>query len=504
MQRNIILSLLLFFILLSRCSESSETSQSPQEHFKANCASCHLAPNPAHITKDIWKNNVLPEMAARLGYKHNGYNPMANSSMEESFFIKLSRVYPTEPNIDSITWNQIQDYILENAPDEIPVDSLRNQRNVNISQFTPTAISIGQKDQAVVTNIQFDTIENHFIIGDGYGKMRHWSPSKNDVIQSFYSPMISYQKRDQVEYLTEIGYMNPSENPLGTTYRKQNGQQKILAKELHRPVYTQVADLNNDKIDEVLICEFGNLTGQLSMLTQSDNEVKKRTLLPLAGTIKTEVVDINNDGKKDIIVLASQGKEGIYILYQEDNLQFRLEYVIQMGSEYGSSWFELVDYDGDQDLDIILVNGDNADYSIFPKPYHGIRIFLNNGKNEFEEKWFYPIYGATRLIANDFDQDGDIDFAVASFFPDFDFVPEENFVFFENKNAEQFEFQTSTFAQPLAGRILVMEEGDVDQDGDVDILLGSFVAFPGEVNKNISKQWMKEKADLFLLENTLY
>jgi len=315
--------------------------------------------------------------------------------------------------------------------------------------------------------------------------------------------LISYHKINDTEYFTEMGFMNPSENPSGTTYKKQNGKQKILANELHRPVYTQVVDLNNDKVDEILICEFGNLTGQLSMLTQYDDEVKKRTLLPLAGTIKTEVLDMNNDGKKDIVVLASQGKEGIYILYQERNLEFRLEHVIQMGSEYGSSWFELVDYDGDDDLDIILVNGDNADYSIFSKPYHGIRIFLNDGKNEFEEKWFYPIYGVTRLMANDYDQDGDIDFAVTSFFPDFDFVPEENFIYLENKNTDKFDFETSTFSTPLAGRILVMDEGDMDQDGDVDILLGSFVLFPGKVNKRVKEEWSKGKADLFFLENGL-
>lgn len=500
MQKKIISLLFLPIFLLFSCSESFEEVSSPKEHFNTYCTSCHLTPDPANIPKDIWKKKVLPEMAARLGYRYDGYNPMAKYTMEENLFIRLSNTYPTEPIIDSTTWNQIHDYILDNAPEKIMVDTLRNQRNTVITQFTPIPISLDKEDLAVITNIQFDTSENHFIVGNALGITTNWPISPRSV-QSFSSPLIAYHKVEEIEYFTEIGFMNPSQKPLGAIYKKQNGEQKTLAKELHRPVYSQVVDLNNDKVDEILICEFGNLTGQLSLLTQSDGEVKKRTLLPLAGTIKTEVVDMNKDGKKDIIVLASQGKEGIYILYQEDNLRFRVEQVIQMGSEYGSSWFELIDYDGDEDLDLILANGDNADYSTFSKPYHGVRIFLNNGQNEFEEKWFYPIYGATRLMANDYDLDGDIDLAVISFFPDYDFVPKENFIFLENKNTTLFDFESSTFSEPLEGRFLVMEEGDVDKDGDVDILLGSFMLFPGKTYKSITDQWIAEKADLFLLEN---
>jgi hypothetical protein len=61
---------------------------------------------------------------------------------------------------------------------------------------------------------------------------------------------------------------------------------------------------------------------------------------------------------------------------------------------------------------MVTANGDNADYSIVLKNYHGIRVHINQGNNEFKETFFYPVYGATRLLAEDFDQDGDIDFAI--------------------------------------------------------------------------------------------
>jgi len=35
-----------------------------------------------------------------------------------------------------------------------------------------------------------------------------------------------------------------------------------------------------------------------------------------------------------------------------------------------------VNHDGWTDL--VVVNGDNADFSIIPKAYHGVRVYLNN------------------------------------------------------------------------------------------------------------------------------
>ncbi len=499
MRSKIISLLFLFLYFLTSCSDSLTSESDPQVLFSSYCSGCHVTPDPSHIPKNIWKENVLPEMAARLGYLYDGYNPKKKNSMEENFHVGLANVYPSQPLIDSLTWKKIHDYVISNAPDKIEVDSFRNKRNSNITQFSPKPISIDTRDLAGITNVQFDKTKNKFIVGNVYGETTYW-PNSKDEFRIFGSSMISYQKGNDAEYFTEVGYLNPSEIPSGAIYKKQNGQLKILAKDLHRPVFSQVEDLNNDNIDEVLICEFGNHTGELSMIIQSD-KIEKKNILPLPGIIKTEIIDINKDGKKDIVVLASQGREGIYILYQENNLNFRLEQVIQMGSEYGSSWFELVDYNGDNHLDIVLVNGDNADYSIFPKPYHGVRIFINDGENQFEEKWFYPIYGATRVLANDYDLDGDIDLAVMAFFPSFDSVPEENFVYLENKNGEDFTFESSTFSEQLTGRLLVMDDGDFDQDGDVDIMLGSFVLIPGSSQEEMIAQSGKEKVDLFLLEN---
>jgi len=447
-------------ILFSQCNDKPEVQIPIETKYEAYCGSCHSVPDPKHVTKERWRKNILPEMAARMGYKVGDYNPVAGKSMEEVLYINRSKTYPKNPTIDSSSWSQIHDYIVSLAPDSIPIEKHRAERNSDLTQFNPRPIQLDEKEVARVCLVQYELESKQFIIGDAYGGGYSW-PDRSLFNRQFASPLISFSKSGRDLYFTEIGYLNPSEIPLGALYRESNGSMDRLASKMHRPVFTEIVDLNDDGEMEILSCEFGHYTGELSMLVKKASGYEKTTLLPFPGTINIEIQDMNKDGKKDILVLASQGNEGLYILYQTGDLKFSTRQVIRLSPIYGSSWFVTLDYDKDGDLDVAYVNGDNADLSIFPKPYHGLRLFLNDGEDNFKETWFYPIYGATRILAEDFDLDGDPDFAVMGFFPDFGSVQEEGFVYLENLDSENYQFKSYTLEGLPLGRWLVIYHGSL-------------------------------------------
>src|SRR5204863_4559545 len=140
--------------------------------------------------------------------------------------------------------------------------------------------------------------------------------------------------------------------------------------------------------------------------------------------------------------------------------------------------FELDDFNNDGYKDILYTCGDNADYSHTAlKNYHGVYIFINDGKDNFTQQYFFPIHGCYKAIAKDFDNDGDLDIAAISFFPDEKNQPQEAFVYLENKGnsyfGNHFQFEPYSIKEFNAGKWLTMDAGDIDGDGDEDIVLGN-------------------------------
>ena len=496
---KIICSITFLFCIVS-CSPRPE--ERGANLFNNQCASCHVAPSPKDLPKYLWETSVLPEMGARMGIRNKNYSPYAGLPFSEQEQIIRSGVYSQRATISKEDWVLLKDYIIQMAPDSLPRIPQRDLKK-GLTLFKEIPINLDSIPGSSITFLDIENEDGQIITANLQGKISHYDFKENKIVKAanFVSPVTWYSRSKNIDYVTMVGILNPSQFKRGKVYKTSNEALDEIATELHRPVHSTIYDLDNDGNDEVLISEFGHLTGALSLWNLDSTQYKKSVLMGQPGIVRTIVKDMNNDQKADIILMSTQGNEGITILYQTSPLSFRSETVIRFNPVYGSSWFELLDYDGDGYDDIITVHGDNADKTYVNKPYHGMRIYINDGTNNFEEKYFFPMYGATRFTADDFDEDGDIDIALISSFPDYEENSDFSFVYLENKDAENFKFEMYGLDEPSLGRWLLIDSGDIDGDGDIDIVLSTFSYYFTPVPELLEKTWQKSNLDLLVLEN---
>jgi hypothetical protein len=494
---------LVLVFLLGACN----TEKRPKEVvlYETYCASCHIAPDIQDLPKELWDTSVLPAMASRMGIRTEENHPYKNLSFNEQAAVIKSGVYPEKPIIDLEDWQLLRDYIISMAPESLPADSIK-KTSAPLVQFQQMALELDSVPGALITYLDYDD-QGTIHTGSMRGTLGSYDMAEKNysILGQYRSAISNVHFDDGNVFVTTMGQLLPSEIPAGFLLKNNGENVSPVLAGLHRPVHALFKDLDGDGIQEIVVSEFGDLAGKLSLwIANEDGSYEERILLGQPGMIRVVAKDMNSDGKSDLVVLSSQGDEGITILYQQEELSFSAEKVLRFSPVYGTSWFELVDYDGDGDEDIITVHGDNADETYVQKPYHGMRIHLNDGNNDFNETYFYPLNGATRIIAKDFDQDNDMDIALLSTFPDYENYPEFSFVYLENNNAKNYDFSVHTLKNPALGRWFLMDSGDIDNDGDEDILLSTLTYGFTPVPEELENQWNASTTDILILENILH
>jgi hypothetical protein len=466
------------------------------------CQGCHSLPDPSLLDSKHWEQTELPYMGPRLGiFMHNLERYPSNrndNNLSKDF-------YPSEPLISPQDWQYLMDYYIAVSPDSLPGQQRQMPIKEGLPQFEILEPRLQYYSPATCL-LQIDTSNNRrsILIGDAFQKklfrVNAGMETEDSILVS--GPIVGVDIHNGAMVACDIGVLNPNNGKFGKGLLISAGaDQKMhvdsipLFDSLARPVQLTAVDLNRDGRIDYLACEFGHLTGSLSwMENMGGGKYQHHTIRPVPGAIKAWVQDYNHDGLPDIWVLFGQGDEGIFLFTNLGNGKFSERKVLGFPAIYGSSYFELDDFNHDGYPDILYTCGDNADYSVVLKPYHGVYIFLNDGQNHFKQKYFFPINGCFKAMARDFDGDGDLDIAAIAFFADYARQPDEGFVYLENKG--KFEFQPFTFYKGRLGRWLTMDAADLDGDGKIDIVLGNFSVAPGFIKSAIP--WKQGPQFLFL------
>jgi hypothetical protein len=483
------------------CFGQSTTEENTLKTVQMYCAACHKAPEPADLPKDLWKKNVLPEMGSYYGVKTNGFGLLKKRKPEELEAIISLNIYPETQQISDSTWQSIKNYYINNAPETISNAKERKNRTKNLKDFKRVDIDLLGLPESLITSLVYNEAKNELWIGEDRSRAFSWSLKSGSANNSFTSSVVSHIViKPETKYFLEMGSLKPSELKKGSVSMTSDDGNITLIENLHRPVYMNVEDLNEDGKPEIIVCNYGSKTGSFEIFEQVGGNFENLFVHEQAGAIKSLVHDMNNDGKEDIVVMFSQGNESIFIFYQQEDLKFETSKILSFNPLYGSNDFIMVDYEGDGDMDIIVAQGDNADITVGEKPYHGIRIFINTNNN-FKERFFYPLYGATKVIAHDFDKDGDMDLAATAFYQDYTTLAHEGFVYLENMDSENFLFQSYALKNSDPIKSYTLEKADIDQDGDMDIVFGLFSWSITPVPPLLKTLWQSATYDMTVLFN---
>jgi hypothetical protein len=287
--------------------------------------------------------------------------------------------------------------------------------------------------------------------------------------------------KDMDVLLADLGQLPPVKDLDGKLWLLRQTSPGKFSKELlldkiGRTSDAEAVDLDGDGDLDIAVAVFGGHdVGEVIWLENGGqaavSQYTRHTLFGASGAINATPVDLNGDGRMDLVSLIAQEHEAIVVFFNKGGGEFQANTVARAPHPmYGSTSMTPEDLDKDGDIDIVFTNGDAFDAQTDPKPYHGVQWLENMGDLKFRFHDIGRLYGASTAAVGDLDNDGDLDVVAGSWVSFWNDPKRFAVVWYENDGKQNFTAHgLATRPAGLASIKLV----DVNGDGALDIVAGA-------------------------------
>lgn len=181
------------------------------------------------------------------------------------------------------------------------------------------------------------------------------------------------------------------------------------------------------------------------------------------------VGDVNGDRVEDFFIGGALGKNGSFFIQQADG-NFK-KYELKDGEAFEDMGALLLDTDGDNDLDLLLISGGGESQEKDSKYID--RIYINDGLGNFEKQnLFKRSESGSCIKASDFDKDGDLDLFIGGRFIDGSYPLSPKSYILENKNGDYINSTQKIFENN--GELGMVSDAiwtDFDNDQWIDLII---------------------------------
>ncbi len=459
-----------------------------QHQILALCTSCHLAPNPAELPKAYWGHIV------------------------EAMKLEMQRV--GMPLISDAQFKTITDYFEQNSSEALPeltppasdeklrlqAVELAPQAKLASEDYIPPAASFVDVTNINITDLDKDGHPDA-LVTRRWGKLAPEADTPS-IVQWHYRKNGKWQQRELASLralahtevfdhngdghldivAADLGDLFPSNNNNGKVMLLENdGMQqfkhRVLLENVGRVADVRPGDFDGDGDLDYAVAVFGFfMPGQVCWLENTGSfPYRLHTLTGKSGAMHVIPVDLNADGRLDLVTLITQEHEEVVAFINTGNAQFEQRLLFKAPTPlFGSSGIELSDLDQDGDADVILTNGDAVNRALAQlprRPYHGVQWLENTGNLQFVYHDIARLYGAYRATVGDMDGDGDRDIVALSGIKTGANDPE--LIWLENDGKQNFTARGISRGQNNFGVTAAI--GDLNEDGRLDILTGGLM-----------------------------